>query len=474
MILLDNFNRSIGSVVSVVAFVGSIYVAMNTPNLPGTEFFFLLPLMYGIVALFCKDVFAYHERAYGLKCFYVVSFVRYVVLPVYTCYVGEFGSYDGHNNPEGYLYAIFVSVLEIIVSYLTIRKFYLRIYAKENAKKTKKIQFYNDLSIGGCFLLLFVVTIVVMRGHLNDVIGGIRFLVVNSKFDMDADFWTYEIWAIQVLFAFITIVVTSFFQKRENRKSSWINIICPTLCAFFSCSLILTNNRMTIVYYALCGLCILQTAFPKRTKVLSSLMIGALMVVMVTFTAMKNFSIDATNMGGNSISHNAGASMLSEYVCGIENIAHSYDMYQINGDKFSFNNVIAEIVRFAMPMRLPGLKSNSYSRTPTTVDLATQGTEMVSVAGETLFWGSLILGWLLDIIAVFIIVRFLVYFDIKTKLEDDLGKKYVYSWLSILYGIFMCYCIQTLWNNTTFIPLFLTVVLWVNRVIRIHKTAIIK
>lgn len=466
------FNSGIGGVLAILGFVSSIYVGINTPDFAGTDFYLLIPLAYAIMALICRDVFKYHEGSFGLKCFYIVSFVRYVLLPVYTCSTGTFAIRGHKSPPEAYIYAIIVSVLEVIVAFSVIKAYYPKIYKRQTLKKIKTTQYYNDLGIGGFILILFMIAVVVFRGHLNSIIGTIRFLVVSEQFDMDADFWTYEIWAIQLFFAIITIVSTSYFMKREHRKSSLTNIIVPLICAFFSCTLILTNNRMTMVYYALCGLCILLTAFPKRSKLLSGVMIGSMLLVIVSFTLMKNFGIDATDYGGSQVSEDEGASTISAYVCGVENIAHSYDMFLINGDKVGPMTIVSEVIRFFMLSRLPGMRPEFVNGVPTTVDLATEGTEMVSVAGETLFWGTPYLGWFLDIIAVFIIVRFLVYFDVRTKLEDDLGRKYVYSWLSILFGIFMCYCIQTLWNNVTYIPLLLTGALWVNRNIRIKKTVI--
>lgn len=307
---------------------------------------------------------------------------------------------------------------------------------------------------------------------MGDVINGIRFLVVVSKFDMEADFWTYEIWTVQLMLAFFTIVVTSYYQKKEVRQSSWKNIIWPIVMVFVSCALILTNNRMTIVYYALCGLCILNYAFPKREKVMSTFVIGTMLLVIVTFTLMKNYGIDVSSGGTSTVSSSRTANDMDEYLCGISSVAHSYELYVANGHLFSLDNIIAEILRFATPMRLPGLLPGYYANYPSTIDLATTGTEMVSVAGETLFWGGYLFGWLIDIIAVYFIARILVHYDVKTKLSRDLGKKYICSWMSVLFGMFMCYAIQTLWNNATYMPLYLTFILWINRQFSLRKKQI--
>jgi len=483
--------RFLSAWVGLSAIAATVYVLLNPQDIGGLELYFMLPLSYSVMALLCHDIFEYHSGGFGLKCLYIVSYIRYVVLPVYTCSVwGALTFYP----PNYYRYAIVVSCLEIIVTFVVIRIYYPNTWRRcsrkkrvdaaiavaikemnlESCEKTIRsrldaIRYNSSFGIGGFVFLLILVTFVVVRGHSHDVIDGMRFFVVSTKYDDNTDSWTYDIWAIQLLFAFLTVVVTSYFQQRELKKSSLLNLILPTICAVLSCTMVLTDNRMTIVYYALCGLCILSAAFPKRTKFLSSLMITILMVVMVSFTLMKNWNIDVANQTGSSVSNREGASTLSAYVCGVDNIAHTYDMYSRNGDQFSAMNLVAEAIKFFRPSQLPEMTPESIRPVPTTVDLATTGTEMVSVAGETLYWGSPTVGWLLDILAVYIIVRLLVFFDVKTKTTDDLGTKYIYCWLAVLFGIFMCYCIQTLWYNITFMPLFLGFALLLNKHLRISS-----
>ena len=457
----------IGHIASFSALMCMAYILMNPLYQRGCEAYFLVPCFYSIMAFLCRDIFKYHEGAFGLKCFYIVSFVRYAILPAYACHVGISGPY-ADSSPAAFRYAIFVTILEIIVAFSVIRKYYPTEYQRQLKKSIQQNTFrYNGLGIGGMIFLTLLTGMLILRGHLGEIFSLVRFFVVSEVFDKEADFWTYDIWAIQLLFAFIVIAATSYFQKREQKQASHYNVILPLICVLISCTTILTNNRMTMVYYALCGLCVLNFAFPKYKKALSSILIGTLLTVIVSFTLIKNWGIDVNDTSGKSVSNKEGVSALSDYVCGIDNIAHSYMMYRIHCSEFSANNIAATAIRFFMPARLPGLMPTEYKDVPTTVDLATTGSEMVSVAGETLFWGSEYLGWLFDILAVFAIVRLLIFFDIKTKLECDMGKKYIYSWLSILYGIFMCYCIQTLWNATTYIPLYLTIALWINNTFRL-------
>lgn len=469
--MIEYINKHLAFYAQIASFIAFIYVLCSPIDLPGCGLYFLVPFSYCLMAFSCKEVFAYHNGAYGLKCFFGISFIKYVILPCYVCYNNGKG-FSYLYSEVAYQYAILISSIEICVSMFVIKAFYPKSLRRQTRIMQKRKSYYSDLSIGGLIFVLLLGLLVYTRGHMGDVINGVRFLVVVSKFDRNADFWTYEIWSVQLMLAFFTIVITSYYQKKEDKCPAGKNIIFPLIMVFISCTLILTNNRMTIIYYALSGLCILNYAFPKREKVMSTIIVGAMLLVIITFTLIKNYSIDVSSGSSSTVSSSQTVSDLDEYLCGISSVAHSYELYLVNGHRFSFENIIAEILRFAMPMRLPGLLPSSYANYPTTIDLATTGTEMVSVAGETLFWGGFIFGWLFDIIAVYFIVRILVHYDIKAKLSKDLGKRYIYSWMSILFGIFMCYAIQTLWNNATYMPLYLTFVLWINRVFSVHKKQI--
>lgn len=464
---------NIGLFLTLFGFIATAYVFFNPLVTPGLEGYFLLPFTYSLCAITFKKVFIYQEDSFGLKCFFVVSFVRYVLLPIYACYTDGIGTYN-NLYPAYYRYAILVQLLELILSYWVINKFYVREYERLSHKLSNdSFQYYNDLGIAGVLLAVVMVGIVFVRGHLYAIIELARFLVVTDKFDTEADYWTYDIWAIQVFFAYMTVTVTSTFMKRNVKKNSMFNLVIPLIVAFFSCTIILTNNRMTMVYYALSGLCVLMAAFPRHSKMLSTVMISVMLVVIVSFTLMKNFGVEIGTAGAGDISDDEGASALSAYVCGVDNIAHTCDMYEKNGNLYGINNFLSTIYRFCMPTRLPFFSGLLFAGVPTAVDYACQTTEMVSVAGETYFWGSgMYFGWLFDMIAVYFIVRLLVIFDIRTKLEKDLGRKYVYNWLAVLFGIYMCYCIQTLWNNTTYMPLYLSAALWVNQKFKFKKTII--
>lgn len=234
---MNNLYRCLGTILGTLGIFATIFALKHPLPTSGTELYFLLPLIYAICVFSCKNIFLYHIDGFGLKCFLIVTFVRYVLLPTYACYLGQIGEYT--NLYAGYyVYGILVQLIELVVSYAVIYKNYNREYKRISQQLKKGAQYYNSPGIVGLLLGIGLVLLVVVRGHLGPIIEMARFFVVTDKYDMEADFWTYDIWAIQVFFTYTVVVITSFFMKRNDRNESWFNVIVPLVLVFLSCTII--------------------------------------------------------------------------------------------------------------------------------------------------------------------------------------------------------------------------------------------
>ena len=71
---------------------------------------------------------------------------------------------------------------------------------------------------------------------------------------------------------------------------------------------------------------------------------------------------------------------------------------------------------------------------------------MVTLSGQMWMYGGKYFGWILGIIANIVMVYLLVRVETLGREVEDLKYKYLYVWLSSLFGLIMCYCaITILW-----------------------------
>lgn len=452
--------------ICLISFFASCYLFLHPLENRGAFLYFTIPLTYSICCYAFGGIVNYHKGSFGLKMFYIVSVFRYIVLPVLT---GITGGYFKYYSENALIYGIIMTDIEIVVCCITIRYSYCTMW-KKSFRRILKTNRYDDIGIGGLIILLVAVLFLQTRG-INSLLSMIRFGTVRNK--LVGDFvYSYDIWLAHTLMAFLVITTTSYFQRKNDKRDSLLNAIIPLITVVLTCLTAFGNNRMVIVYYFIAGLMVLFTAFPKKKGLFLIVIIPAFTVMIVTFTMMKQFSIDVSSTT-NNIYPEFGeiTSTLSGYICGVDNVAATYDLFGIRGHEMQVLTIISDIVNDTKILGLPVLNNipKVFADIPTSIDLATQTSEMVSVAGQTLFYGGYFLGPAMDVLAYIVIMRMLIMFDIKSQLSTSIGKVYINTWLSVLFGMSMCYCLSTLYSNITYIPFFTTVLVSMNNSIKIHR-----
>lgn len=455
--------------ISVISFVVTIYVLLHPISTDGGEFLFTIPLVFFICSVVFHDIVRYQTGGFGLKVFYAIIILRYLVLPLWCCVIGSF-SYGGQTAyaldklsfPDGYRYAICATNIELIISLLTIRHYYPKEYF--NISRKKETSFNSQrFSIFALAFIFITLLFVVSRGGLG---GFLRFGLVSSKFDVQDIQGNHgiDVVLMPIMISFLVVLITSYFKRRDIIKHSVLNFIIPLFVGLLSCLIVVGNTRMTLLYYAFSAIAVLQYSFPNYKKKIYAIIIPTLLLMLVTFTLVKNYGYSGD---GNQTIQNGGDEYIdvAAYVCGVENIAHTYDIHRINGDKFNFNTFLSDVFNYNYLLTIPPLNSlkSWVEFEPTTVDIGVAAQEMISCAGMALFYGQGVFGGILyDMLFFYIITRLLVYFEIKSKLGSSLGEIYINTWCSILFGVSMCYCVVTLWSNITYQPLFLYMLLTIN------------
>lgn len=452
--------------------ISTIYVGISSSNSIIVPLF-LLPLSFTICCAFFRNILPYHRGGFGLKVLYSVILVRYVVIPVVTCVTGSYSSL-GIYSDSAYSYGIFMQVLELFVTCIVIKSYFLRVYTKCNKryKSSNKKHYYDTLSLGGIIVILFSLYVINSRGW-DTLLTSMRFLILSERLEED-ELYGYDIWMAHTLMAFLVIVITAIFQKREDQKKSIFNIIIPLVVTFFSCALSFGNNRMTTVYYAISALAILLMTFPHRKAIVTGTIIPTFLVVIVSFTMIKQYNYDVTSGTDSGLDDDDLVVTLSAYVSTTQNTAKAYDMYTLNGSEMTAGSVVADFVNGIMILKLPMFISitKPILKIPTSIKLASTSTEVVPMSGQALFYGGHIFGWLLDVLFFIILIYLLLLTDCYSKLEKRLGNKYLLTWISVTFGMVMTYNLSIIWASLNETPFFTLCALFLNRVVYIKRQPI--
>ena len=318
----------------------SFYVLLAQPVRDGFELYFTLPLTWLICSFVFYEIVEYHVGGFGLKLFYAVTVARYLVLPVLTCFEGDVSSPYGFFSAGAYRYAIFIQDVELIVCCLVIRLSYQRTLKKVKEAHRADGVWYDDISLGGVLVVGVSVLLILVRG-VDRLAQSMRFGIITEKLDPNA-YYGYDIWLAHALMAFLVIIVVGSFQKKNDKRESGLNLFLPLVCAGLSCLFVFGNNRMMIVYYAVAGLATLRFAFPKKQKLILLIMIPVAVIVLFSFTMIKQYGIDISS--ADEIAPTNAAETLAAYVTGTESIAKTYHMYELYGDQVQILTPLADLV----------------------------------------------------------------------------------------------------------------------------------
>ena len=131
----------------------TFFVAGGTPSRDGIGALFLLPLTWTICSFVFQDIILFHRNGFGLKIFYMITCLRYLILPVLTCLAGDVSSPYGYFAAGTYRYAIIIQCIELVTSCIAIKINYEKLNQK-NFKKNLSVHFsYDNISFTITLLL---------------------------------------------------------------------------------------------------------------------------------------------------------------------------------------------------------------------------------------------------------------------------------------------------------------------------------
>lgn len=452
------------------AAIGITLYAILTPiSTRGGELLFTIPLTLCLCLLAFPKLLTYQRDGWGLKVFYTVVLVRYLLIPLVTVMEGQFAtgglscySLFRFSDPISYRYAIISMDIELLTSLFVINKYYLHDYEKYDVIIPKS-EFVSLRPLGLCLSLFFLLLMFARGGVESFIRMGI--VTENLETESQTGHHGIDVMIIKPLMGFLVITVSGYFGNLYTKNRSILNLIIPLLVAFCSCILIVGNNRMQMVYLALCAISVLIAAFPAYKKLVASILLPTMVVIIVSFTLLKQFGIVVGQDSVSTTDSGDWVTGLTAYACGPENTAHTFDNQIARGHNENFAVFMSDVINYNTTIRLPGLSTlRSYVKdTPMTFNYAVDGTEMVSTSGLCAFYGHGFWGGLLLVfVAYFLIARLLVYFEVRSKVSSDLASIYIFNWCSILFGISMCYCVLTILDNVTYVPVWIWALIKIN------------
>jgi hypothetical protein len=455
---------------AVIAFVESYYIYNMAIPRNGMDFLFIVPLIFAFcVLVFGKKILPYHEKGIGLKIYYGIILIRYLIHPFLIILShGRLNQRMPEAREDSYPIAIIIYGIEILIACIAIKHWfpkYTRMYSKDyNSKEQIPLNSYgqNVLIVFSAFLLI----------RFNSWVPGLKILGLKEAFSSVLVVFDATIFNCLKVFAFIFLLIKAknCINHKINFRVYFGLVLIASLFNFIS---YFGNNRSFIYETAIATIVILIYSFPQfKKKLLVGLLPVALIMIFFSFTN-KQFAADNIITYKSQDNNTIISNIVEEYSNGLWTVARSYQASIGLSEKTSAEAFIKDFSDgFSGLADLPGFKAiiNDLSGLRSSADvfkdsLKQRGDrgQMLALSGGFLIMGGKILGWPFLIVGNYLMLIFVVKMDVASKIVKDLYYKYMYIWMSILMGLVHCYCMQTILFCWSKFILFYWIILFFNK-----------
>lgn len=455
---------------ATVAIIESFYIYNSEIPRKGLEFLFIIPLIFAFcIIVFGKTIIPYQRNGIGLKVYYAIIVVRYLLQPILLILSkGELNFRMPEASPESYPVAIFIYWIELTVACVVIRKWF-PIYSKKFQKKdiSKKqilLNFYGKAVII-VFFLFFVL-------RYNSWISGLNILGLKEASSDVAVVFESTIFNCLKVFIFIYFLFKAKINI-NNKVKFKIYFFLGLVAGIFNFTSYFGSNRSFIYETAIATITILIYSYPQFKKKILIVMLPIALCIMFFTYMTKQFAVENISAFENKNSSTATANIVEEYANGLWTVARSYQASIGLSTKSSVEAFIKDISDgFSGLNDLPGFSSinqelkslrSSSDIFKDTLRQEDDRGQMLSLSGGFLIIGGEYVGWVFVVLGNYLMIMLLVYMEVGSKSVKDLYYKYMYIWMSILMGLVHCYCLQTIVFSWSRFILIYWLVLFVNK-----------
>lgn len=458
------------TLLSIVAFFESAYLFLESAPRKGLDLIFALPLVFGLCLLyFGKKILPYHENGFGLKIYYSIAIVRYIIQPFLILISrGHLGVRMPEAQKDSYPVAVLIYCIEIVIACLAISKYYPAFTKKYESSKGLKRQIPLNY-VGKSVILIYILFLVV---RLPSWYPGMKILGLKEATSDIAVVFDATIFNCVKVFIFIYFLVKSKMNVRIPAKFRFYFSLA-VIAGLFNFLTYFGSNRSFIYETAIATILIMIYAYPQYRKRVLVLSIPFAIIIMFVSFVTKQFAVENMVTVTAVNTETAVSNIIEEYANGLWTVARSYQSSIGLSSTESAEALLGDISDGLQGLSdLPGFKALNESlstlRSSSEIFKNSLGQpddrgQMLSLSGGFLIVGGEMFGWAVLLIGNYLMIMLLVYMEVLSKATGDLYYKYMYLWMSVLMGLVHCYCLQTIIYCWSKFILFYWLVLFINR-----------
>lgn len=451
---------------TLVCFSCVAVVAVRPQARDGLGGLFLLPLGASLCCFFFSDMLARWKESLGLSILLTTVATRYVVSPVLIALSGHTVS-NLSPSAAGYRFAILMSLLELFTVFITLKLIWKPQlwYDRSLLRDTFHLTWVGVLVILGLGGLLMV------RGRIGNVFSHLSFLTTTSTDYTPV--YTYDLTAFVCLKAFLFIVVAGWAGRRHQKSKShfrFLYVLIALSAAFLNVAFYDHTQRSVLVELTIATIAVLICVFPHSKKLFVFAGVGG--IVILVGSSFLSHTMHMT-MGEIKILNAAAFNNVSEnvelYINGVSTMAQSYDSYEVVRAQMSLATYAKDFIQGLNFTSIPGLdKLRTLVADVSTTDYLFRAVfdrnsgYILPTAGQTLYYGSVTFGWLLDVLVCVVCVKLLFFFHELVRRTRNVAGVFTYTFFETVCGFCLCYNVTILLSCFTYLAFYIWLLMKLN------------
>lgn len=436
----------------------SILVYSNTSNLPGYQYVFFIPLLYGFLMLvtsFSKYIYS----NVGLFLFNIVAFIRYIIL-IYLGALAGFPINRGIVPPSYYIeHSILLMIFEMLISFLTIQILSSRYYAISEHKQLNTVINYKNSNFLKIFIFIAFLIVILYPDLLS------KYNLVFNLEDYSEQISTnngsiHGIFSLIIVFArtLLLVMLINFGKEKYDKTGKIRYVIFSTVVIIVNLLIVTELSRFSILISSISGLYFLNRMFQKQRKIIS-LVVG--ISILLSILVVSYYKLIA---GSTSNDLARWSETLQAYFSGPKNVAISLIM----AENFHINPIV-QIFKdnFSSVAGIAGM-INQNSNIISYFNFTYYGSyvsrdQIVPLLGQ----GNFYFGYLGSIIPTVLSTWTMMWLDKKTRIDKNPYKIYVSYFMAAWFGSAMMINWPILFSHFVNTFLFMMIIIQVNNLLKV-------
>ena len=429
--------------IMIFSVVASVIIFFQNTSEFHYQLSFLLPLVFSILLLFCKNIKFTDFKLIGTVVLNWCMVIKYCLSPLVSSSTGFYSWLGRTPSANSTIIAIVLTLLEMITI-----MFFSNILYNRYIKKIKNINFEDEETkiapirhniVYLIFIVLFVLVIVFVPQAISDQ----RFLFNQNNLDITTkiDFKFSGIY--QTIFLFgrfaLVLIVINYFYKRNLKKESILNVLFSFIPVVINA--LFTSNLSRL--YILCPLLTFSTLIlilynsKKNRKIIVRVLfiIFAAILIYLSFTIFfgsgRGNESESSNIKWWGDTINMYFSGIKETAIGVESIDRVDQYYGFFRIKLFFNDLFSNVIGLSNLTNPDYNGISLYNYTYFNSSIA------VCQIPPNIIMGTYYFGYAFSFILPCILVWFTYYFSFKSLKRENLTNTFVFLYSAIYCGMLL-------------------------------------